>query len=171
MKTYKIVFLLLLGVTLSNCSGSDSNSSDGTLFVEGNAFNVGTNTAAKTYNIVYHDSGSNYWQFHIIEDTEEGIEPSALELVIEAEGTTIDGTYILYDEGQDPSTLPASYAVAALNTPSIYYYKNPNAPQTITVTDMGNHRFRLQYNDVTLTSDDGLTSRTLTGYCQPLCDF
>ena len=164
-KLTTIAIAFLMAANLLGCSSDDSSGgASGTLRVDGNPFNIGENTA-DIYNMVYHDAGSNYWQFHIIEKTAEGVEPSAIELVVVSEGTSINGTYPLYDEGIDTSNFAPGYAQTALNTPEKYYYMNPSS-QTITVNDMGDGKYRLRYNNVTLKADDG-SDKTLTGACEP----
>jgi hypothetical protein len=166
MKRFRILIILILGVSLAKCS-SDSNSVDPeTLFVNGSVFKIGTNNPDKMYNDLFED-GTHRTIITIIENTEEGIEPNVIELDFNYEGTTVDGNYPIYSSA-DYANFPAHYVVGDYNTPSLYF-GGDEVSGTIKITSLGNKKYKLEFNNATFTANDNSgTTRTITGYCQPV---
>ena len=162
-KLFLVCTLFVLSVTLVNCS-ADSNETS-TLFVDGTPFKIGVNSTQRFYNsIVYSDD--HRIVFSIVEKTEAGVDPNVIELDFYYTGGVINGTYPIYSTGF-MGVFPDNYVQGDYNSPSIYF-GDAEVAGTITITDLGNKKFKLQFNNAVFTANDnsGMT-RTITGFCQP----
>lgn len=164
MKKIAALTIFTLLFCLSGCTGDDGEST-GTVFVDGTAFKVGSNTTERIYNMLI-DVDAHRMLFTIREKTPTGVDPDVIELDINYENA-IDGTYTLYPTDTDFNTLPPNFAMGDYNTPT-QYFGNAEVSGTITVTDLGNRKYKIEFGNAVFTADDDSgETRTITGSCKP----
>jgi hypothetical protein len=150
-------FFLALGLT--SCSSDDpaAPTSD-SLTVNGAAFMTANNSGATQYNVIKSENGTSLW-LEVFEKGGSGRRISGS--LVHPQGPA-SGTYILKND-----QLAIGIAVIALLDDAGQQLAGGSESQptgTFSLTDNGNHRFALTFNDVVL--DPGTASEThISGSC------
>ena len=170
-KLFRIIPMIMLGLLFAQCGEDDNSSdSDGTLFVNGEDFELGTNNEPnEIYNTVLVSGGGGYIvrTFTIAKDVSSTDDVDAIEVTIFQESNgDLDGTYQFRAGETVPETgefaTGAYYATAEQES-----FGTQNISGSVTVTDLGNLNYKLQFNNVVMGSDEGsVGSKTITGYAE-----
>lgn len=160
MKTIcRLTLILFLCLSFIQCN-SDDDSARGSLLVNGNEFKLGTNSASHSLNIIKFEN-DHYISLEILEKTNS--EQRSLGISLGHENNSATATYELKSN------------MTALGIANVALYDVANDTQiaggaenqptgTITVTDLGNHTFKIAFNNVVL--DPGTVAETtITGSC------
>lgn len=168
-----VLTISLLFVKCSNDDESRTNTPEGTLFVNGSTFQIGTNSAGNSYNTSIYTESSVYRNrtFTILKGnstTPENSESITFVLYSPKSQANINGTYDLTVNSMDAMSNSTSYSFCSLeNFNHIYGGDYIFASGTVTVVDNGNNNFKLTFNNVVLKNQDSPTdTKTITGYCQ-----
>lgn len=168
-----VLTISLLFVKCSNDDESRTNTPEGTLFVNGSTFQIGTNSAGNSYNTSIYTESSVYRNrtFTILKGnstTPENSESITFVLYSPKSQANINGTYDLTVNSMDAMSNSTSYSFCSLeNFNHTYGGDYIFASGTVTVVDNGNNNFKLTFNNVVLKNQDSPTdTKTITGYCQ-----
>lgn len=158
----KKLFLALTAVTLmfTSCSSddSDSNVAGSNISISGVAFNASGAVApffnASTLFQADGDTNTRLFQLTSFSSTANSTEQLAVTINYPASQTSINGTYPV-DSFEDVSA-DGGYTIGQ----ETYFFEEG----TVTVTDLGNNKFKLQFNNVTAVEfDEVLPNKTITG--------
>lgn len=150
----------LVALSLTGCSSddSDSNPEDTNIFIDGVAFNssgavfpfFSTNTTFQENS----DSKTRLFQMISTNSDFSAMEQLSLSINYPTAQSSINGTYPI-GSIEDPSA-DGGYS----NGDATYFMEEG----TVTVTDLGNSKFKLQFNNVIAVDfDEVLPNKTITG--------
>lgn len=165
-KLFRII-IVLMSLTLIQCSSDESNTTDSSLTVNGSEFKLGSNTGSITYNMIKSQSELSVW-LTIREKSENGRVISVYAMHESPNGSAT-GTYSLRND----------MMIGGVAAPTLYGAEdnqlaggsNESQPTgTISINDLGGNHYIVTFNNVVL--DPGTASETtITGTCNKTFNF
>ena len=172
-KTYLFIALVFASFLFIECSSDDDNKHveeqiNGTLFVNGENFALGTNASGNILNSMTSGGAGDLYTttFTIAKSTTNPLETDVITIaIVKNTNTDINGTYNFIQEDGDTTLL--NYAVGNyFSIGNNRTYGDGQASGTVKVTKIGIGNYKLEFDNAKFLHEQSNDTKTLTGYCE-----
>ena len=170
------IFLALTAMTLmlTGCSGSDDSSSvnnnnnnnnnnnptfESTILIDGEGFSPSNHEHAVTTSVHEGADGQTMRVFSLVKQTSniQTIEMMQVSIIYPTTQSNVNGTYTFdFFSAEEDIFAQGMYSKGQVN----FWFENG----TVTVTDLGDDKFKLQFNNAIMKDFDEVETKTVTGY-------